>query len=65
MQITMWGPEGNINDYASKQWNGLIGSYYLVRWQVKRELMRISVRPAMRTGPVHGLVDFLFHCAGL
>jgi len=45
MQITMWGPEGNINDYASKQWNGLIGSYYLVRWQVKRELMRTSVCP--------------------
>lgn len=31
-QITMWGPTSNINDYASKQWNGLMKSYYYVRW---------------------------------
>ena len=32
-QITLWGPEGEISDYGSKQWGGLIGSYYLPRWQ--------------------------------
>jgi alpha-N-acetylglucosaminidase len=33
-QITLWGPTGQINDYASKQWAGLIGTYYLPRWQM-------------------------------
>lgn len=32
-QITLWGPEGQISDYASKQWGGLIKSYYIPRWQ--------------------------------
>ncbi|RMX88361.1 hypothetical protein D0869_01680 [Hortaea werneckii] len=33
-QITLWGPRGEISDYGSKQWGGLIGSYYLPRWQM-------------------------------
>lgn len=32
-QITLWGPQGNIEDYASKQWSGLVGTYYVERWQ--------------------------------
>lgn len=32
-QITLWGPTGEINDYASKQWGGLVGDYYLPRWE--------------------------------
>ncbi|GIJ98764.1 hypothetical protein Aspvir_000885 [Aspergillus viridinutans] len=32
-QITLWGPKGEINDYASKQWGGLVSSYYIPRWQ--------------------------------
>ncbi|KAH7910217.1 glycoside hydrolase family 89 protein [Hygrophoropsis aurantiaca] len=32
-QITLWGPDGEINDYASKQWGGLVGGYYLKRWE--------------------------------
>ncbi|KAL7802663.1 glycoside hydrolase family 89 protein [Trichoderma afarasin] len=32
-QITLWGPQGNIEDYASKQWAGLVGTYYVERWQ--------------------------------
>lgn len=32
-QITLWGPDGEIDDYASKQWAGLVGTYYLDRWQ--------------------------------
>ncbi|RMZ10805.1 hypothetical protein D0862_03116 [Hortaea werneckii] len=32
-QITLWGPRGEISDYGSKQWGGLIGSYYLPRWE--------------------------------
>lgn len=33
-QITLWGPTGQISDYASKQWGGLVGNYYLPRWQM-------------------------------
>lgn len=32
-QITLWGPTGEINDYASKQWAGLVGEYYAKRWE--------------------------------
>ncbi|KAJ3481876.1 hypothetical protein NLI96_g7362 [Meripilus lineatus] len=32
-QITLWGSNGEENDYASKQWAGLVGDYYLRRWQ--------------------------------
>ncbi|KAF2469638.1 putative alpha-N-acetylglucosaminidase, partial [Lindgomyces ingoldianus] len=32
-QITLWGPDGEINDYASKSWGGLVGEYYLPRWE--------------------------------
>ena len=33
-QITLWGPTGEISDYASKQWGGLISSYYVPRWKM-------------------------------
>ncbi|KAF2656863.1 glycoside hydrolase family 89 protein [Lophiostoma macrostomum CBS 122681] len=32
-QITLWGPDGEILDYASKSWGGLVRAYYLPRWQ--------------------------------
>ncbi|KAJ5621454.1 hypothetical protein N7528_006237 [Penicillium herquei] len=33
-QITLWGPRGEITDYASKQWGGLLSSYYVPRWKI-------------------------------
>lgn len=33
-QITLWGPRGEISDYASKQWGGLISGYYVPRWSL-------------------------------
>ena len=33
-QLTLWGPDGQINDYASKQWAGLVGGYYTKRWEM-------------------------------
>ncbi|KAJ5593927.1 uncharacterized protein N7459_000135 [Penicillium hispanicum] len=33
-QITLWGPSGQITDYASKQWAGLVSSYYVPRWRL-------------------------------
>ncbi|KAI0636817.1 alpha-N-acetylglucosaminidase [Trametes polyzona] len=32
-QVTLWGPDGEINDYASKAWAGLVGTYYVRRWE--------------------------------
>lgn len=31
-QITMWGPNGEISDYACKQWAELFRNYYYPRW---------------------------------
>ncbi|XP_077315589.1 alpha-N-acetylglucosaminidase [Lithobates pipiens] len=33
-QITLWGPSGNILDYANKQLGGLIKDYYKERWSL-------------------------------
>ncbi len=33
-QITLWGPKGQILDYATKQWNGIVQDYYHPRWQL-------------------------------
>ncbi|XP_068117964.1 alpha-N-acetylglucosaminidase [Hyperolius riggenbachi] len=33
-QITLWGPTGNILDYANKQLGGLIKDYYHERWSL-------------------------------
>lgn len=33
-QITMWGPNGQIVDYAYKQWAGVVRDYCLPRWQL-------------------------------
>ncbi|RFU81391.1 hypothetical protein TARUN_797, partial [Trichoderma arundinaceum] len=33
-QITLWGPSGQLVDYASKAWSGLMKSYHLKRWEM-------------------------------
>mmetsp|Transcript_6869 Transcript_6869/g.21772 ORF Transcript_6869/g.21772 Transcript_6869/m.21772 type:complete len:384 (-) Transcript_6869:125-1276(-) len=42
-QVTLWGPTGQINDYAAKHWAGLVGDYYRTRWA----LLLASVQAAM------------------
>ncbi|XP_072161320.1 alpha-N-acetylglucosaminidase isoform X1 [Bemisia tabaci] len=32
-QITLWGPNGEILDYATKQWSGIVSHYYAPRWK--------------------------------
>ena len=39
-QVTVWGGEGNLNDYASKAWQGLYRDYYLPRWTQFLGLLR-------------------------
>ncbi|RVE60057.1 hypothetical protein OJAV_G00194500 [Oryzias javanicus] len=33
-QLTLWGPSGEILDYANKQWGGLLEDYYAQRWSL-------------------------------
>ena len=33
-QITLWGPNANIEDYANKMWGGLVKNYYKPRWEL-------------------------------
>jgi len=33
-QITLWGPNGEIVDYASKQWAGVVKDFYKPRWEL-------------------------------
>ena len=38
-QVTLWGPRGEILDYAAKQWCGLVRDYYGERWQLLHKLI--------------------------
>ncbi|XP_042869307.1 alpha-N-acetylglucosaminidase-like isoform X3 [Penaeus japonicus] len=31
-QISLWGPQGQITDYAVKQWAGVVSDYLMPRW---------------------------------
>ncbi|CAK9800885.1 NAGLU [Anthophora quadrimaculata] len=33
-QITLWGPKGEIRDYANKQWSGVVADYFKPRWAI-------------------------------
>ncbi|XP_034938192.1 alpha-N-acetylglucosaminidase isoform X2 [Chelonus insularis] len=33
-QITLWGPNGEIRDYANKQWAGVMSEYFGARWSL-------------------------------
>ncbi|XP_068923752.1 alpha-N-acetylglucosaminidase-like [Petaurus breviceps papuanus] len=38
-QVTLWGPTGNILDYANKQLAGLVAGYYAPRWKLFVEML--------------------------
>ncbi|MGN6366154.1 alpha-N-acetylglucosaminidase [Asticcacaulis taihuensis] len=42
-QVTVWGGKGNLNDYASKAWQGLYADFYLPRWTQFLASLRQSV----------------------
>ena len=57
-QVTLWGPNGELSDYASHQWSGLIGAYYLPRWQMFTDAYlnafrsRVPVNPTSLRGEI-------------
>eukprot|EP00095_Tigriopus_kingsejongensis_P010192 maker-scaffold105_size367834-snap-gene-2.46 protein:Tk10192 transcript:maker-scaffold105_size367834-snap-gene-2.46-mRNA-1 annotation:"PREDICTED: alpha-N-acetylglucosaminidase-like" len=42
-QVTLWGPTGNVLDYAGKQWSGLIKEYYALRWMMFWDFLKSSI----------------------
>ena len=42
--ITLWGPEGNILDYARRTWSGLVRDYYGRRWSLFFQMLGDSFR---------------------
>ncbi|XP_067625676.1 alpha-N-acetylglucosaminidase isoform X2 [Eurosta solidaginis] len=43
-QITAWGPNGQILDYATKQWSGVVGDYYYPRWSLFLHMLNESLQ---------------------
>ena len=41
-QVTIWGGEGNLGDYASKAWAGMYAHYYLPRWALFLDALRTA-----------------------
>ena len=41
-QVTVWGGQGNLSDYASKAWQGLYRHYYWPRWQTFLAALRTA-----------------------
>ena len=41
-QVTVWGGQGNLADYASKAWQGLYRDFYLPRWQMFLDALRAT-----------------------
>ena len=42
-QVTVWGGKGNLNDYASKAWQGMYARFYLPRWTQFLAALRQSI----------------------
>ncbi|THD59139.1 alpha-N-acetylglucosaminidase [Phenylobacterium sp.] len=41
-QVTVWGGDGGLSDYASKVWQGLYRDYYLPRWTRLLDALRAA-----------------------
>jgi alpha-N-acetylglucosaminidase len=41
-QVTVWGGQGNLADYASKAWQGLYRDFYLARWTQFLDAVRVA-----------------------
>ena len=51
--VTLWGPTGNINDYAMKPWSGLYRHYYHMRWNMSLAALRAASGGAFVNGTAH------------
>ena len=42
--VTLWGPQGQISDYSSRLWSGLIERYYKQRWKIAIQAVTATER---------------------
>ncbi|XP_052132582.1 alpha-N-acetylglucosaminidase-like [Frankliniella occidentalis] len=57
-QLTLWGPRGEIRDYAAKQWAGLVSRYYGPRWKRYLQSLELALqegRPFNQTAVSHDI----------
>lgn len=47
-QITLWGPNGEIIDYANKQWSGVVEDYFKPRWKLFLETLYTSLKEGIK-----------------
>ncbi|WP_225849044.1 alpha-N-acetylglucosaminidase TIM-barrel domain-containing protein [Streptomyces sp. HPF1205] len=52
--VSDWSEEHPIQDYAGREWNGLVGDYYGTRWRA----FFASLRTSLRTGDDPGAIDW-------
>lgn len=51
--VTWWGPDsGSLADYGSKQWGGLISSYYVPRWKLFIAQLELAAQEKRAFDPV-------------
>lgn len=53
--ITIWTPQNSLNDYARRQWAGLVGDYYHSRWKTYFD----SLDTALETDTSPESIDWL------
>ncbi len=41
--LTIWCQGNDISDYANRQWNGLLGNYYYMRWKIWLDALNAAV----------------------
>ncbi len=41
--LTMWGQTAALDDYARKEWSGMVGRYYLSRWKLFLQELNASL----------------------
>ena len=58
-QISMWGPNQNLEDYAAKEWSGMVSSYYAPRWKLFLRVIDQSIA-ANKTFNKTGYENMLF-----
>ncbi|XP_035699107.1 alpha-N-acetylglucosaminidase-like [Branchiostoma floridae] len=56
-QITLWGPNGEIVDYANKQWSGLVADYYAERWSLMTKALTTALMEGKKFNHTAFLLD--------
>lgn len=50
--VTFWQTGASLQDYARREFNGLVGDYYLKRWQLYFDTLATSLRTGEQPAPI-------------